>query len=124
MINPLLKPTPEFPLQAHSSLEIRPSFRLIPRWTRLVLAAGLQQQYRIARIGGQAVGEQATRSAGADDDVVECFHGFHRTPLPLLFGSKREDLATPAAASSYSVGESVVQIRITGKRADYACKKW
>lgn len=34
-------------LQAHSSLEIRPSFRLIPRWTRLVVACSWHRWYAI-----------------------------------------------------------------------------
>jgi hypothetical protein len=32
MINPLLNSTSECSRHAHSSLEMRPSFRLIPRW--------------------------------------------------------------------------------------------
>ncbi|MDP2822628.1 MAG: hypothetical protein Q8O52_08105, partial [Sulfuritalea sp.] len=38
MINPLLNSPSEFFRQAHSSLEIRPAFRLIPRWIRLLIA--------------------------------------------------------------------------------------
>jgi hypothetical protein len=37
MINPLLQSTSVSSLQAHTSLEIRPSFRLIPHWIRLGL---------------------------------------------------------------------------------------
>jgi len=38
MINPLLHSTSDYSLQAHFSLEIRPSFRLIPHWIRLAFA--------------------------------------------------------------------------------------
>jgi len=41
MINPLLHSTSDYSLQAHFSLEIRPSFRLIPHWIRLNLSATL-----------------------------------------------------------------------------------
>jgi len=37
-----------------------------------VLAAGLDQANAIAGIFGQPVGQDATRGAGARDDVVEC----------------------------------------------------
>ncbi|MDP1636325.1 MAG: triose-phosphate isomerase, partial [Gallionellaceae bacterium] len=45
MINPLLNSTSEFFRQAHSSLEMRPSFRLIPRWIRLSLAFARRCRY-------------------------------------------------------------------------------
>ena len=47
MINPLFNSTPESPLQAHSSLEIRATVRLIPRWTRLLLDIVQQLHYNV-----------------------------------------------------------------------------
>jgi hypothetical protein len=37
----------------------------------VVLAAGFDQQHALGRVGAEAVGQQATGSAGTDDDVVE-----------------------------------------------------
>ena len=44
MINPLFNSTPESSLQAHSSLEMRRLFRLIPRLTRLLVTEGVPSQ--------------------------------------------------------------------------------
>ena len=38
----------------------------------IVVAAGLDQQHALPRIGTQPIGEQAAGGAGADDDVVVC----------------------------------------------------
>ena len=37
----------------------------------VVLASGFNQQHALARIGREPIGQQATRRAGTDDDVVE-----------------------------------------------------
>ena len=50
----------------------------------VVFAAGFQQQNRVARIGREAVGEDAAGGAGADDDVVEPPGGL-RPPFPPQF---------------------------------------
>ena len=51
--------------QGHSDRDERP-------W--MAGATGLQQQHRVARIGGEAVGDGGTGGSRADDDVIVGLH--------------------------------------------------
>src|SRR6185369_6198335 len=56
----------------------------------VVLAAGLQQQHRDGRVGGEPVRQQAAGGAGADDDVIigaeiESAVVLHVCPFAVLF---------------------------------------
>ena len=63
----------------------------------VVAPAGFEQQHAFARIGGEAVRQQAAGRAGADDDVVEL--AFERAlPRPWLGSSSRSLRASLTAA--------------------------
>ena len=76
-----------------------------------VMAAGLEQQHPVARIGRQAVGQDAAGGTRADHDIVEFAQQFRHRPPRILAG--REPLWSAA------VGKSTAEWRVeraTGHR--------
>ena len=69
---------------------------------QLSLAARLQQQDAIARVGGKAVREHATGRARADNDVIELrvLGGLHTFPRRPAGDDPRNDAFTQAAAGA------------------------
>ena len=77
MINPPL-PAAQFAAQAHFSLEIRAPFRLIPRWTRLPVAAhGFCRYTNLVRVSyDPAKRDKTLDERGLDfEDAVTVFEG-------------------------------------------------
>ncbi len=63
-----------------------------------VAAAGLEQQHPVARIGRQAVGQDAAGGAGADHDIVEFAQQFRHRP-PAYLGWPGASMVLPRLAS-------------------------